>query len=74
VNKQLTHDIVYQEKLTAAFIENNPIGCYDWKMNNLLLLELQCLGLSPSTATALSSIWMQAIHHIRTKYGISSAS
>jgi hypothetical protein len=40
------------------------VGCYDCMTNNLLLLELHPLGLQT---------WMQAVHHIHMKYGISEA-
>jgi hypothetical protein len=42
-------------------------------MNNLLLLELQRLGLPSSAAKALSQTWLHATHHICTSYGISVA-
>jgi hypothetical protein len=54
--------------------ENEAVGCYDRMVNNLLLLELQCLGLHLSAAQALSQTWLHAIHHTRTKYSISTAS
>lgn len=72
INKQLTHDIIRHQKLTAAFIENDAVGCYDRMTNNLLLLELQRLGLPPLAAQTVSKTWLQAVHHIRTKYGISA--
>jgi hypothetical protein len=72
-NKQLTHDIIHHQKVTAAFIENDAVGCYDRMTKNLLLLELQRLGLPPPAAAALSQTWMQAVHHICTKYGVSEA-
>jgi hypothetical protein len=64
VNKQLTHDIIRHQKLTTAFIENDAVGCYNRMTTNLLLLELRHLGLPLAAATASSSTWMQAIHHI----------
>jgi hypothetical protein len=39
--------------------------------NNLLILELQWLGLPPEAVEALSSVWANATHHIKTKYGVS---
>lgn len=72
MNKQLTHHIIRHQKLTAAFIENDAVGCYDRMMNNLLIMELKCLGLPCSAAKALSQTWLHAVPHIRTKYGISA--
>jgi hypothetical protein len=40
IQKVLSHDIVRLTKQTAAFMENEAIGCYDRLMNNLLLLIL----------------------------------
>ncbi len=71
LNQQITHDIIRHKKSTAAFIENDAVGCYDRMANNLLLLEMQRLGLPQTAATALSKTWMHAVHHIKTKYGIS---
>jgi hypothetical protein len=42
-NKQLTHDIIHHKKATAAFIENDTIGCCDRMANNLLIIELRWL-------------------------------
>jgi hypothetical protein len=74
LNKQLTHDIVRHKKSVAAFIENDAVGCYDRMVNTLLLYELQCLGLPMSAIKALHNTWENANHHIRTKYGVSTAS
>ncbi len=68
LNKQLTHDIIRHQKATAAFIENDAVGCYDRMTNNLLLLELRRLGLPSAAALALSETWSNATHHIKTKY------
>jgi hypothetical protein len=71
LNKQLTHDIVQHTKTVTAFLENDAQGCYDRIVNNLLLLELQCLGMPKMTITALHNTWANAHHHVKTKYGIS---
>jgi len=72
LNKQLSHDIVCHQKITAAFIENDAIGCYDRMVNNLLLLELRRLGVPLPTILALALTWDNAAHHIKTQYGVSS--
>ncbi len=73
LNKQLTHDIVRHKKMTAAFIENDAVGCYDRMVNNLLLLQLCQLGLPDTAVMALALTWANATHHIKTKYGVSEA-
>ncbi len=70
LNKQLTHDIIRHKKSTAV-IKNDAVGCYDRMTNNLLLPEMQCLGLPQTAAAALSETWKHAVHHIEAKYGIS---
>jgi hypothetical protein len=60
LNKQLIHDIVRHKKSTAAFMENDAVGCYDRMVNNLLLYELQRLGLPLSAVKALSAVWGNA--------------
>ena len=71
LNKQLTHDIIRHKKSIAACIENDAIGCYDRMVNSIMLLELRRLGLPTSAAKSLAETWSNAIHHIKTKYGIS---
>jgi hypothetical protein len=51
------HDIVHHTKTMAAFIENDAIGYYNRMMNNLLLLELQCLGVPPPAVLAVALTW-----------------
>jgi hypothetical protein len=60
LNKQLTHDIVKHKKSTATFMENDAVGCYDRMVNNLLLFELQRLGLPLSAVKALCAVWASA--------------
>jgi hypothetical protein len=71
LNKQLTHDIVRHQKAVAAFLENDTQGCCDRMVNNLLLFELQRLGMPKQAILALHKTWANACHHIRTKYGVS---
>jgi hypothetical protein len=71
LNKQLTHDNVRHTKTIAAFLENDAQGCYDRMVNNLLLLELQRLGIPRSAIEALHNTWVNACHHIKTKFGVS---
>jgi hypothetical protein len=71
LKKVLSHDLVRITKQTAAFIENDAVGCYDRLVKNLVLMLLEKLGL-PTTATAcLGSLWDKVIHMIKTVYGIS---
>jgi hypothetical protein len=71
LNKKLTYDITRQTKITAAFIENDAIGCYDQLINPLLLLQLKHLGAAPSAMSSLSQTWSSTWHNIKTTYGIS---
>jgi hypothetical protein len=67
----LTHDIVRLTRQTAAFTENDAVGCYDRLMNNLLLLILIKLGMPHTVSRCMGTIWDQTIHHIKTIYGTS---
>jgi hypothetical protein len=55
-------------------MENDAVGCYDRMVNNILLYELQRLGLPLPAVRALHSVWANAVHHIGTKYGVSDIS
>jgi hypothetical protein len=72
LNKQIKHDIIWHTMTVAAFLENDAQGCYDRMVNNLLLLELQRLGMPCTAIAALHNTWSSACHHIKTMYGIST--
>jgi hypothetical protein len=74
LNKQLTFEIIRLTKSTAAFIENDAIGCYDRMVNPLLILCLRKLGAHPKAVESLAATWQHTVHYIKTKYGISSQS
>jgi hypothetical protein len=69
-----SHEHVRIMKSTTAFIKNDAMGCYDRLMNNLLLLVLKKLGLSPTTTKCLGELWDTAIHLTKTVYGTSDIS
>jgi hypothetical protein len=66
LNKQLTFEILRQTKETAAFIENDAIGCYDRMVNPILILCLRKLGTNPKVAASLAKSWQHTIHRIKT--------
>jgi hypothetical protein len=72
LKKVLSHDHVRILKQTAAYIENDAIGCYDRLMNNLILMVLNELGLPSSISLTLSKLWDSTIHFIKTIYGTST--
>jgi hypothetical protein len=74
LHKQLTFDIVRHSKETAAFIENDAIGCYDRMVNSILILAMRRLGIPSSATTSLASTWENAVHHIKTRYRVSETS
>ncbi len=73
LQKVLSHDIVRLMTQTAAFMENDTVGCYDRLMNNVLLLILLRMGMPSKVTTSMGSIWDQTVHHIKTIYGTSTS-
>lgn len=71
LNKVLAHDIVRLTRRTAAFIENDAIGCYDRLVNSVLLLLLLRLGLPKTVTQSLGQVWNNVTHFIKTLYGTS---
>jgi hypothetical protein len=71
LSKVLQHDIICLTKTTAAFIENDAIGCYDRLMNNMVLLALRKYGVPDTVALCLGELWDRTIHLIKTIYGTS---
>ncbi len=71
LKKVLAHDYVRLTVTTAAFIENDAIGCYDRLVNNLILMLLKKLGLPPSVSHCMAELWDSVVHLIKTVYGIS---
>lgn len=71
LNKQLTYDIICQTKTTAAFIENDAVGCCDRMTNCLLLLQLQCLGAPKTAMASLGSTFSQTTPYVRTQFCVS---
>jgi hypothetical protein len=71
LNKQLAFEITRYSKKTAAFIENDAIGCYDRLINPLLLLQLRRLGAPVTSTASLHSTWSGTNHRIKTLCGVS---
>jgi hypothetical protein len=72
LKKVFSHDYLRLTKTSGAFIENDAVGCYDWLVNNLVLMLLVKLGLLNSVAVCISELWDNVVHLIITIYGISS--
>jgi hypothetical protein len=71
LKKVMAHDYVRLTVSTAAFIENDAIGCYDRLVNNLILMLLKKLGLPPTVTACMGELWDKVVHLIKTVYGIS---
>jgi hypothetical protein len=69
--KVLSHDQIWLMRLSAAFIENDAVGCYDRLVNNLVLLILQKLGIPMTATKCLGELWDTTIHLIKTIFGTS---
>ncbi len=65
LKKTLAHDYVRLTATTAAFIENDAIGCYDRLVNNLILMLLKKLGLPPTVSRCMGELWDKVVHLIK---------
>jgi hypothetical protein len=71
IKKVLSQDYMWLTQKTAAFIENDAIGCYDRLVNNLILILLKKLGLPPAVSACMGELWDKVVHLIKAVYGIS---
>lgn len=71
LNKQLMHGILHHTKQTIVWIENDAVGCYHM-VNNLLLLKIHHHGVPKPAEQALADTWSNAIHHIHTRFSVST--
>jgi len=71
LRKVLSHNIVRLTKQSAASVENDIVMCFDWLVNNLILMILTQLGIPRSAVKFLGRLWDPTIHLIKTIYGIS---
>jgi hypothetical protein len=62
LKKVLAHDYVRLTATTAAFIENDAIGCYDRLVNNLILMLLKKLGLPDTVSACMGELWDKVVH------------
>jgi hypothetical protein len=69
LEKVLCHNHIRMLHATAAFVENDAVGCYDHLMNSLISMVLRKLGLPPTKTHALRTLWDSTIHLIKTSYG-----
>jgi hypothetical protein len=73
LNKQLTFDIARLQRTTMSTVEFDAIGCYGCIIQVIPSLYLQRLGVSILALTTVCWAFDEAIHFIKTSYGISSA-
>jgi hypothetical protein len=68
------HDILYHTKqtITIVCIENDAVECYDHMVNNLLFLKIHHHGVPKPAEQALADTWSNAIHHIHTRFSVST--
>ncbi len=74
LHKILSYNILRHTKQTAAFIENDAIGCYDRMANNFLIYCLWHVGSHIAATQSLAKTWANAIHSIWTQLGMSHES
>jgi hypothetical protein len=70
LKKILSHDHIHIFKETAAYIENDAVGCYNRLVSNLILTVLQKLGLPDTVSKCLRKLWDEVIHLIKTLWNI----
>lgn len=56
LRKVLSHNIVRLTKQSAASVENDIVMCFDWLVNNLILMILTQLGIPRSAVKFLGRL------------------
>jgi Reverse transcriptase (RNA-dependent DNA polymerase) len=73
VNKQLTFDLIRQERRPAVLCSNDAKGCYDRIVHSVASLCMQRLGMPIQPIVSMFTTLQQMRHHIRTAYGDSES-